>query len=176
MSAKIGCELCGRSMQARNVTGVCQRRDRDGVCRKEYRRRAYALKPKPVGKTCELCGSRLHSSNKTGICGETPQCRHEKNKRTYLGRLRAGNPGGGSQIPGFSRDELNRMREGKSCEVCGEIRKKMVVDHDHHTGKIRGVLCSQCNVAIGMMGDNVDRLGAAINYLRSTNREELIAA
>ncbi len=41
----------------------------------------------------------------------------------------------------------------------------MPVDHDHQTGKIRGLLCSHCNRAIGLFQDNPEILKSAINYL-----------
>lgn len=75
-------------------------------------------------------------------------------------------------------DDLKR-RQGGTCAIClqpevaignhGEV-KRMSVDHDHVTGEIRGLLCQACNVAIGMLGDDPDRLLAASFYiLKSTN-------
>jgi len=34
------------------------------------------------------------------------------------------------------------------CAICG-VRKKLVVDHDHRTEKVRGLLCYRCNIAVG---------------------------
>ena len=39
------------------------------------------------------------------------------------------------------------------------------IDHDHTTGKVRGLLCNRCNRAIGMLGDDVDTLLKAVDYL-----------
>jgi hypothetical protein len=163
------CELCGLPTKRRNKTGVCQR-TRD--CTNEYKRRTYAMRPKPVGKTCELCSRPLHSSCKHGICDKTPECRHELNKRRHQangGRKK-------STVPGKTRKELAEFRKGKSCAICGKRRKKMVVDHDHKTRVIRGVLCSQCNVAIGMFDDNVNQLLIAVEYLSVSRRDRLTLA
>lgn len=53
------------------------------------------------------------------------------------------------------------------CEIC-EMAKPLVVDHDHKTGRIRGVLCSTCNQALGMFDDNQNYLQQAIAYLQSS--------
>jgi hypothetical protein len=58
------------------------------------------------------------------------------------------------------------QEQGGGCEICGgEINGKGGVDHCHKTGKIRGILCSHCNAAIGHMNDDKDRLSKAISYL-----------
>lgn len=57
-----------------------------------------------------------------------------------------------------------------SCEICGVsfTTAKLHVDHCHETGKFRGLLCSCCNTALGGLGDNIEGLMRAINYLRNT--------
>ncbi len=58
-----------------------------------------------------------------------------------------------------------------SCGVCTKPLsdvKKIAIDHCHETGDIRGILCSPCNVAIGMLGDNISGLQKAIKYLNLT--------
>lgn len=52
------------------------------------------------------------------------------------------------------------------CKVCGtDIRQKHVRDHDHITGKFRGMLCNGCNTGIGKLGDSVAGLQIALTYL-----------
>ena len=54
------------------------------------------------------------------------------------------------------------------CAICLEecqTRKSLSVDHDHATGKIRGLLCNRCNRAIGMLNDDADILERAKQYV-----------
>lgn len=52
----------------------------------------------------------------------------------------------------------------KLCAICGAI-EQLVGDHDHKTGTPRGILCRNCNLAIGNMSDNPERLRRAADYL-----------
>ena len=59
--------------------------------------------------------------------------------------------------------------QGSRCLICHSddpYGREFVVDHDHNTGKVRGILCNKCNPAIGMMDDDPDRLEAAAKYIR----------
>ena len=67
------------------------------------------------------------------------------------------------------------------CKICGKTvhkapenskdkQNQAVIDHDHKTGKLRGLLCHQCNVGIGNFKDSIDRLMNAILYLLKVNK------
>jgi hypothetical protein len=68
------------------------------------------------------------------------------------------------------------LQQDGLCKICNQpetniIRGKLLhlsVDHDHTTGKIRGLLCHHCNKALGGFKDSPDLLQRAINYLAST--------
>jgi hypothetical protein len=55
------------------------------------------------------------------------------------------------------------------CDCCGTTRPGgrwgWNLDHDHSTGKVRGVLCHNCNTAIGKLGDTLDGVMNAVRYL-----------
>ncbi len=53
------------------------------------------------------------------------------------------------------------------CGVCAHslVARKPCVDHDHQTGAVRGMLCSTCNTALGMLGDDAAGVQAAADYL-----------
>lgn len=52
----------------------------------------------------------------------------------------------------------------RQCQICSH-KDKLVVDHCHSSGKIRGILCSNCNSGLGQFSDNTEYIQAAINYL-----------
>jgi hypothetical protein len=56
--------------------------------------------------------------------------------------------------------------QDKKCAICKEVPSGgLVVDHSHTTGKVRALLCSKCNLALGMFKDSPDLLRAAVRYL-----------
>lgn len=70
---------------------------------------------------------------------------------------------------GISVKEIARLRKKQRnrCAVCQRVfRKRPHIDHNHETGKVRGLLCGPCNSGIGMLNDCPDRLRAAIEYLQ----------
>lgn len=58
------------------------------------------------------------------------------------------------------------------CAICGQLEtavgyERLAVDHCHTTNKVRGLLCSSCNMALGKFKDNVNNLRAAAAYLEN---------
>lgn len=84
------------------------------------------------------------------------------------GKFRCGNAKNSTRMEkhGLTTEEAHAMKDGAECAICGSS-KKLVIDHDHMTMKIRGVLCTWCNVSIGMMNDSPDRLRKAADYLET---------
>lgn len=58
------------------------------------------------------------------------------------------------------------MKQNGLCLGCGLVPKKMCVDHDHMTGKVRGLLCSDCNFVLGFAKDKTTTLENLVRYLQ----------
>ena len=88
------------------------------------------------------------------------------------------------RIYGITLAQYSWMLEvqGGVCAICGQPETKrggrngtsdlqLAVDHDHSTGQIRGLLCSDCNRAIGLLRHDPERLKAAIHYIEEHSYE-----
>lgn len=78
----------------------------------------------------------------------------------------------GGNLEGIDPLSMYHAQAGK-CAICDkditffktEGKTMAYLDHCHKTGKIRGFLCPQCNTAIGLLGDTIEGLTKAIEYL-----------
>ncbi len=76
---------------------------------------------------------------------------------------------------GITNQDYEQMLadQGFCCAGCGLhqniLEKKLNVDHDHITGKIRGLLCGSCNRALGLVKDNIETLVRLHKYLEKSN-------
>lgn len=79
---------------------------------------------------------------------------------------------------GLDQTEAEELTERTNCQICGADldwngdRNKTAgcVDHDHKTGIVRGVLCSKCNSALGLLMDSEDLAYKAYKYLAQRKR------
>ena len=74
---------------------------------------------------------------------------------------------------GITLQEYNAMDSGQGhvCKICKRKQpngKRLVVDHNHRTGKVRRLLCHQCNVGLGQFDDNPYLVLEAFKYLKDT--------
>lgn len=79
---------------------------------------------------------------------------------------------------GITQEDYDRMLEAQNgqCKICGSDKpdasgrkKNFHVDHDHVTGKVRGLLCHNCNVGLGNFRDSSELMKKAASYLNSFN-------
>jgi len=72
------------------------------------------------------------------------------------------------RLYGLNEEEYNNMilSQNNLCAICNKPSDKTLhIDHDHTTGKVRGLLCSNCNLGIGLLQEDVSIFTRAIEYL-----------
>jgi len=96
-----------------------------------------------------------HNKTKSGFDSWCRSCRNEyKRENSYKKYSKM-----------ISEDLLKDIKkETKECVICGS-NEKLVVDHDHKTNKIRGMLCNHCNRGLGHFRDDPMLLEFAAQYL-----------
>ncbi|ENG0769472.1 endonuclease VII domain-containing protein [Salmonella enterica subsp. enterica] len=75
---------------------------------------------------------------------------------------------------GITTKDYERMfiDQGGVCAICGspQENRRLAVDHDHETGEVRRLLCTNCNLGLGSFKDNPQLLLNAASYLREHGR------
>lgn len=71
--------------------------------------------------------------------------------------------------------EAMSANQNHACAICGipasELRKRMSVDHEHETGRVRALLCNHCNTGLGFFRENTAILNKAITYLNEHTQQ-----
>ena len=116
-------------------------------------------------KVCAACGEKDDGTNfyqsSWSYCKECTRKRNREqyaaNKEQYKRRARNAEL---KRLYGITLDQYEEMLAAQDykCAVCGGNSKwgKLSVDHNHNTGKVRGLLCEKCNRAIGLLNDNAE--------------------
>jgi len=150
------CECgCGEKVRARFLTGHNRRTDKCGRGLHLLEDgNIYVRDGKRVCKTCHLEG----------------QKRRRRNNPIHHRKLAIKNR------YGISYEEVEALLriQNNQCGICHidfkEHDDRMAIDHCHVTGRVRGLLCRKCNSAIGLLGDSVERLSEALQYLLSCSQ------
>lgn len=100
----------------------------------------------------------LHNQKKNGLDSWCRSCRSTYRSSINRGRFR-------NVISDEALIELKTNT--KECVICGS-EEKLVVDHDHKTGAVRGILCNHCNRGLGHFRDDPSVLEFARIYLLSS--------
>ena len=132
-------------------------------------------KLKRICRACELKASILYRATPKAkeAIRQGQKRRYHENKNYHRNiRLRT--------IYGITIEDYNYLleKQGYHCAIChtdtptnkrGNIQN-FSVDHCHTTGKVRGLLCSKCNIAIGLLQDSSIVAQRATNYLKEHNK------
>ena len=135
------------------------------------RRKFWETRLEGLGETriCTICREEKHktefSKHAGTLQGFRPDCRSCAADRGWIRRL--------AQY-GLTPDSYHSLAEAQDfqCAICGDVPVAtkvhpdgLVVDHDHKTGSVRGLLCGGCNASLGHFNDNAEALQAALRYL-----------
>lgn len=140
---KGSCYSCGAACERQRLfcSSVCASRDKTGI--------HYA------GSECLTCRKPIDQSKRTDSRYCSVSCLHHAQRcKRY----------------GITPSEFSRMMDSQSnaCGICG-AETDLVIDHDHQTQSVRGLLCGHCNTGLGMFNDDPAALAAAVEYLRRSS-------
>lgn len=125
-------------------------------------------------KNCKICKetknfSEFYKSRKDGYQPSCKTCLKEYNqKRSLLAKdilLK--------RKYGLGVEEYNQMFEAQKgcCGICGKHQIQeyysLAIDHSHSTGKVRGLLCSNCNTALGLLKEDPEIMKKAIEWVQN---------
>lgn len=138
-------------------------------CRAAYHRGWRAGLEQVQERTCEVCGATYTPKQRRNdydrYCSK--QC-HWRSRAVRDARLR--------RRYGISADDYDRIlaEQGGGCAFCGKRPEEQTrydeflhVDHDHVTGRVRGLLCDQHNLLLGRWGDDPALLRRVVAYLEA---------
>lgn len=126
-------------------------------------------------RTHSILKSTINIKDKTGTCIKCGSVKIVLNKRKdgYINwRCGISHQNGRQKIRsyyGISFEEYIKMLEKQKnlCAICHKKpKRKLHIDHNHKTGKVRGLLCPKCNQGLGCFYDNGIYIARAYNYLK----------
>ena len=165
------CQRCGQAIaddrhgQSRYCSSECYTKDYNQAKAAQLKRERLAK----VGP-CRICNAKIPESRtaRAVYCSDECQQRAAAIQQTVKGYTRR-------RAYGITPDEYAALLEsqGGVCAICkqpettkrGGLLVGLAVDHDHGSGRVRGILCTNCNQGLGRFADDPARLRAAGDYL-----------
>jgi predicted nucleic acid-binding Zn ribbon protein len=149
------CEQCGKSLPERRRSDMRFCSAKCGDAWRNARRSAELLAAR-MDRICRGCGGPIPSSRTANAVYCSEACKVSSRRHEAYGLTKA---------------ELGALlAQHERCAICGGSdwgRKGPQVDHCHKTGRVRGVLCGNCNQGLGRFADDPARLRAAAAYLET---------
>lgn len=121
-------------------------------------------------KTCNICRQslsdnsfhkRTYSSGKVGLQTTCKKCSTKVRKKYYRPHSAI------RQKLKLTQEEVDKITSPGICQNpgCRSKDRRLCIDHNHDTEKPRGLLCHNCNTALGLLGDNVNAILGLSQYL-----------
>lgn len=146
------CKKCGNTLRYTSMTGCVS-------CTKENSsiRNKTGVQKEYIQKNRE----KINAYNRKAYHSLTAEEKRNRNRKQQI------------SIYGLTFEQYDAMllEQNGACAICGKVEKHsskgvLSIDHDHKSGKIRGLLCDTCNRGLGHFYDNVSLLHNAIKYLK----------
>jgi hypothetical protein len=174
----------GRDTRCKECSGKASKSSRQGLEARYKALHADGKKPEGLFRcgSCQTDKSTdefyVSRSTKTGLTYQCRVCmdaRSEKGRQKPESKMKA-REGHLRRKFGMTHQEYEAKlaSQGGGCAICGTTvpggrGKWFHVDHDHKTGKARGLLCNKCNGALGLVNDNPRILQGMIDYVARHN-------
>lgn len=172
------CKLCGESFEPRGA-GSKQKVFCNRNCMlawhhtTEIREQAREINLGKYEVNCARCGIQFSTSGRQDerrvFCSK-PCAWRAGNSNLYFRKKESDplwNRKKSLRKHGLTVDTYDQMlaEQGGVCAICKSDRTDFRIDHDHDTGRVRGILCNGCNAGIGMFLESIDSLESAVAYL-----------
>jgi hypothetical protein len=169
-------KVCGKCGNARDL--ACYNKDaryRDGFyprckqCRRVETRRRLGIADQGQTRICRWCDKTFDlAEGRQYYC--SPPCAAIGKRLWNIERLY-----------GLTREQYKALyaRQGRKCAICkrperSARNKLLAVDHCHETGQVRGLLCTHCNRAIGLLQDDPKVVKSAAEYITRNLQLKLV--
>jgi uncharacterized Zn finger protein (UPF0148 family) len=146
------CKKCGNTLRYTSMTGCVK-------CTKENSIRRF--ENGDVKEWVQKNREKVNSSNRKRYNSLSSEEKRKRNRKQQI------------SLYGLTVEQYDDMIIGQNyvCAICGRSEKSstrgvLFIDHDHKTGKVRGLLCDSCNRGLGYFYDNTSFLSNAIKYLK----------
>jgi len=158
----------------------CLRKEQSAENAKTRKRRPVTDWSQRQEKYCPCCENTLpvedFGKNRSSYDGFTGYCKKCHRNKGYENRKKNWGSSRHYHLTrryGISAEEADALLEnqGNICAICQQpanpqLKKPWHIDHDHKTGKVRGILCHSCNTALGNFNDDPEILDRALDYVK----------
>lgn len=161
------CSKCGKIREYRSISGLA--RAKNVLCKSCSNSIANGgsgfVRPIDGHRLCGKCKQvlpenkfRLYKDGRRHAYCDECKSSHFKQYQKTVGRFKR---------HGITKEIYDGMVEGqkRKCAICGIYSDNLHIDHNHTTKKVRGLLCKECNMALGLVKENITTINNMIEYL-----------
>ena len=161
--------ICRKCKIDKQISAFEKTRKTCKTCRNEQKRDTNKLWRKKNPESGSRYGKMYYQTNKGEIRKRNMEWQKKNPDKVLDNTLKSAH--------GITLQDYRKMleRQAGKCAICNNEErngKRLSVDHNHLTGKVRGLLCDGCNKSLGLMKDNVGAIKNAVAYLEEHSKQE----